>query len=749
MSNRTKRNIKMALLGSALALALSGAAGAATETHGVRTTAAADVASRPWMNVSLTPDERARLLNAAMTNDERFVLLHGSWGLPFITGHVPAGALGSAGFYPANERLGIPALQESDASLGVTDPANVRPGDHATALPSTLLLAATFDRQIAFAGGQVVGNEARLKGFNVQLAGGVDLARDPRNGRNFEYAGEDPLLAGTIAGEAIRGIQSEGVISTVKHYALNDQETGRNFANAIISEEAARESDLLAFEIAIEKGHPGSVMCSYNLVNGAYACGNDWLLNAVLKRDWGYKGWVMSDWGAVKSPDFALKGLDQESGQEIDKQVWFDAPLRQALANGQVRQARIEDMTRRILRSMFAAGLFDHPGAMGTIDYTGHASTAQSEAAAGIVLLKNEGSLLPLAASVKKILVIGGHADAGVLSGAGSSQVTAGPDELDEPLGGEGLMASFRHGIFHASSPLRALRQRLPNATISFYDGRYPAEAARLAKAADLVIVFGLQWMGENEDAPDLSLPSGQDDLIEATTTANPHTVVVLETGGPVVMPWLDKAGAVLEAWYPGERGGDAIADIVVGAVNPSGRLPLTFPRSLDQYPRVDLPGRDLPDGEIFDVPYNEGAEVGYRRFAKTGNKPLFPFGFGLSYSKFQYSALKVTAGPTLHASLTVTNTGSRDGDDAPQVYVKSGPDGTDLRLVGFDKVALKAGESKTVDLVLDPRLLASFDVAAGKWRLPSGTYTIAAGRSAADLDLATQVTLKEMVLAP
>ncbi|ESQ88693.1 beta-glucosidase family protein [Asticcacaulis benevestitus] len=716
---------------------------------GMALSAQAAEPAKPWLDAHLSPDVRASLLNAAMTNDERLSFLHGPMALPILGGKIPDGAIGSAGYYPPIPRLGIPALQESDASLGVTNPLGIRPGDHATALPSGLALAATFNPDIAFAGGVVVGNEARHKKINVQLAGGANLARDPRNGRNFEYVGEDPWLAGMMAGEQIRGIQSEGVISTVKHFALNDQETGRNFANSVIDEAALRESDLLAFQIAIEKGQPGSVMCAYSLVNGAYACGHDWLLNKVLKGDWGYKGWVMSDWGAVKSTDFALLGLDQQSGEQLDKQVWFGEPLKAAVASRTVPQARIEDMNRRILRSMFAAGLFDTPEPVGEIDYAAHAEVAARQAAEGMVLLKNTPGLLPLAGTVKKILVIGGHADAGVASGGGSSQVLAGEGQLIVPLGGEGMLAMFRNANFHPSSPLKALRERLPEAEIRFYDGRYDAEAARLAKMADVVIVFGLQWMGENEDAPDLSLPNGQDHLISAVTAANPNTIVVLETGGPVLMPWLDKAGAVIEAWYPGQKGGEVIADIVTGKVNPSGRLPVTFPASLDQYPRVALPGLDVPDGQIFDVVYEEGADVGYRRFAKTGAKPLFPFGFGLSYTQFSYTDLKVTGGQTVSVSFTVTNTGKLSGKDTPQVYLSHTPGAKIQRLIGFSKVDLMPGQSQTVTLTADPRLLASFNLKTNRWDIAGGNYTVTVASSAGDEGIVGETRATKRSLKP
>ena len=703
----------------------------------------------PWQDKSLSADQRAAMLEKALTPDERLSLVHGPMAMIFFPGmKLPEGAIGSAGFIPGIARLGIPAQQQSDASLGVTNPGNVRPGDTATALPSSLLLAATFNTDLAFKGGVVVGEEARSRGINVQLAGGVNLARDPRGGRNFEYTGEDPLLAGMIAGSAIKGIQSQNIISTMKHFAINDQETGRNFANSVISESAMRESDLLAFQIALEVGQPGSVMCAYNLVNGAYACGNDHLLNNVLKRDWGYKGYVMSDWGAVKSTDFAMKGLDQQSGEQLDKQVWFGEPLKAAIASGEVPAARLSDMSRRILRSMFAAGLFDSPAPV-TVDRAANAEVSRQAAAEGIVLLKNEGNLLPLAATAKNILIVGGRADAGVLSGGGSSQVTSDAGQLAIPVGGEGMMAAFNRMNFHPSSPVKALKDRLPNVNIRFDTGRYPAEAVRKAKEADLVIVFGNQWMAEGDDAPDLSLPDGQDALISALADANARTVVVLQTGGAVTMPWLSKTPAVIEAWYSGQKGGEAIADVLTGAVNPSGRLPVTFPLSIDQYPRSVMPGLGLPDGQVFDVRYDEGADVGYRRFAALKQKALFPFGHGLSYTQFAYSDVKVTGGKTLTVSFKVTNTGKLAGKDAPQVYLDQLPAGATKRLIGFSKVSLAPGESKTVTVTADPRLLSRFDETTHKWVQAAGQYSVSVARNAEDAGVKGSATLAASTREP
>jgi beta-glucosidase len=703
------------------------------------------------MNAKLSPDQRAALLEKELTLDERIGLVHGPMSMPIFGIKKPEGAIGSAGYIPGVPRLGVPALQESDASLGVTNPLGVRPGDGATALPSGLSLAATFNVKLAYDGGAMVGREARAKGFNVQLAGGVNLARDPRNGRNFEYLGEDPWLAANLAGASIKGVQDQGIVSTIKHFSLNGQETSRHFANSVIDEAAHRESDLLAFQIAIEKGQPGSVMCAYNLVNGDYSCGNPHLLNDVLKGDWGYKGWVMSDWGAVHATDYIVKGLDQQSGEQLDAQIWFGAPLKTAVEKGEIPAARLSDASRRILRSMFAAGLFDKPVSPGgTIDYAANAEISRAAAAEGIVLLKNRAGLLPLARTVKTIAVIGGHADAGVLSGGGSSQVVPpGGAARVAPMGGEGMMGPFRSQYFNGSSPLAAIRKLAPEAKVIFDDGRYEAGAVAAAKAADIVVVFGNQWMGEGEDAVDLSLPSGQDAVIAAVTAANPNSIVVLQTGGPVSMPWLDQAGAVVEAWYAGAKGGEAIADVLFGAVNPSGRLPMTFPASLAQYPRAALPGLGLPEKTRFDVVYEEGADIGYRRFAKTGDKPLFAFGFGLSYTTFAYSNLQVTGGDTLTVSFDVANTGQRPGKAAPQVYLTSAGGKPVQRLIGFDKIDLKPGETQKVTLAADARLLGRFDAKAKRWVLDKGSYQVAVGAASDDLALKGAVALKARSLKP
>ena len=703
---------------------------------------------RPWMNAKLTPDQRAALLQPQLTLDEEFELIRGDLGLPSHSGR-DKDAKGSAGFVPGIPRLGVPDLQESDASLGVANPLNVRKGDGATPLPSGLALASTFDPALAYAGGKMIGHEAIGKGFNVLLAGGVNLARDPRNGRNFEYLGEDPLLAATLDSEAIKGVQSNGVISTIKHFALNDQETGRMVLDARMDEAAMRESDLLAFEMAIEAGRPGSVMCAYNQVNGAYACQNDHLLNDILKGDWRYPGFVMSDWGAVHGPGDAMKGLDQESAAITDAKSWFGKPLRDEVDAGRIPRARIDDMVRRILRSMFAEGLFDRPALTAPLDYEADARAAQAVAEAGSVLLKNDG-LLPLSPKLRRIVLIGGHADVGVLSGGGSSQVIpvgGAALSIKAPSGEHNPMAAFRVIVYDPSSPLKAIKAAAPDAVVEYVDGSDPKLAAARARGADVAIVFATQWMIEGYDAPNLSLPDDQDALIAAVAAANPNTAVVLETGNPVLTPWLGQTGAVLEAWYPGAKGGEAIANLLFGRTNPSGRLPITFPGSEAELPRPTVPGAGGPIKASFTVDYPEGANVGYRWYERTGAKPLFPFGYGLSYTTFAYSGLKATGGQTLQASVAVKNTGRREGADVVQVY--AAPPGGMRRLIGFRKVTLKPGESRRVSVVADPRLIATFDVAQHGWHVAAGDYAVAAGGSSADPPLTKKVKLQERRMAP
>ncbi|HEX8623104.1 MAG TPA: glycoside hydrolase family 3 C-terminal domain-containing protein [Allosphingosinicella sp.] len=688
---------------------------------------------RPWMNPSLGPDQRAALIVKRMSRDEKLKLVFGYFSTDFPPKNytMPEGGReGSAGFVPGIPRLGIPPQWQTDAGIGVASQGGAKRKRERTALPSGIAITASWDPELGFAGGRMIGAEARASGFNVMLAGGVDLVRDPRNGRNFEYGGEDPLLAGTMVGSQIAGIQSNDIISTVKHYALNDLETGRDYHDAVIDPDSARMSDLLAFQIAIERGQPGSVMCAYNRVNGAYACENRWLLTDVLRRDWGWKGYVMSDWGATHSTaEAANAGLDQDSGFPFDKEPYFGEPLRRAVESGKVPPARLDEMARRILRSMFAHGLFDRPVEEGPIDAAAHHAVTRAAVEQGAVLLKNDGDLLPIATSARRIVVVGGHADRGVLAGGGSSLVY--------PAGGNavpGLEPRTWPGpvMYYPSSPLLALKSLMPAAEIIFVDGSDPAAAAAAARGADVALVFLTQWTGEAFDVP-YNLPANQDALVEAVAEANPRTVAVLETGGPVAMPWAGRVAAILETWYPGTAGGEAIANLLTGKASPSGRLPVTFAKDESQLPRPVRPGSGLKDGEMFSIRYSEGAAVGYKWFDSKGLQPAFAFGHGLSYTRFAYSGLRASAPRgQVTVSFRVRNTGRRAGMDVPQVYV-SGPGWeAPKRLAGFRKVDLAPGASTTVTLTLDPRLLATFS--GSRWRIAGGTYKVMLGASSRDI---------------
>lgn len=702
-----------------------------------------------WAGAVDPAETRAKAVEAKMTPDERVIMTHGIMALPLAPGMaVPPEAVLGAGYVAGVPRLGVPALTETDASLGVAFNNGARGPEGATPLPSGLAQAATWNPTLVRQGGATIGAEAKAKGFNVLLAGGANLMRDPRNGRAFEYFGEDPLLSGVLAGEAIAGIQSNHIISTVKHFALNDQETARGFIDARVSDAHARESDLLAFQIAIERGKPGSVMCAYNQVNGAYACGNDYLLNRVLKRDWGFKGFVMSDWGAVHGLEFAINGLDQQSGAQLDPQTFFAAPLKQTAASDPHYATRLTDMNRRILYAIYANGLDSSPPVKKPLDAEAGLLVADQIARQGIVLLRNQSGALPLAGTVKRIAVIGGYADTGVLSGGGSSQVqmTGGP-AASVSVGGEGPFAAFVQETYHRSVPLNAIRKKAPSADVTFVRGNYLTDAVVAAKNADVAIIFATGWRSEGFDVPDLSLPNGQDALIAAVAKSNPNTIVVLETGGPVLMPWLKDTAAVLEAWYPGGRGGEAIASVLFGETNPSGRLPATFPAGLDQLPQPALPGLGTvrPDimgrpkpGESLSVNYDvEGSDVGYRWNARQGQKALFPFGFGLTYTSFERIGLTVSG---LHARFAVINSGRRAGADVAQLYLVERPGGPKQRLVAFQRVELTPGERREISLDLDPRLLA--DWTGEGWAMKGGTYRFALGADAEHLGSSVSVSL-------
>lgn len=703
--------------------------------------------------VPISSNARVDAELARMSLDDKLALVFSRMGGGFSSVAIPPGALGSAAYLVPPAHLGLPALQITDAGLGVGNPGNVRADGAAVSLPAGLATAATWDLDIARRGGAMIGQEAWRQGFNVLLAGGADLARDPRGGRNFEYASEDPLLTGRIVGNTIAGIQSQHVMSTIKHFAMNDLETSRMTMSADIEDAAMRESDLLGFEIAIEAGHPGAVMCSYNRVNEVYACENDYLLNRTLKQDWHYPGFVMSDWGATHTTvRAAMAGLDQESsGDTIDARPFFGQLLKDAVQHGQVPQARVDDMARRILTSIYSVGLADHPPVKQAMDVGADMLVAQHDEEEGAVLLRNEQNVLPLAPAAS-VAVIGGHADVGVISGGGSSQVV--------PLGGNPVKGPGRKEwpndpVYFPSSPMKSMQAEAPGARIGYDSGEDIAKAVELARHADVAVVFVTQWSYESMDVAGMTLPDRQDALIAAVAKANPHTIVVLETNGAVLMPWLNQTPGVLEAWYPGSAGGPAIARLLYGRTAPSGHLPTTFPVSENQLPRPTIAG--VTADNVFEVQFhtdqellfNEGSDVGYRWFDATHRSPLFPFGYGLTYTSFRHDGLKLNLrGRSVSASFTVKNTGRRPGVDVPQIYA-SLPGGGGRRLVGWTRISLASGEEKHVAVQVEPRLLARFDKAHDVWKVPNGMFRFWLASSATDATISSPVTIHGWTSAP
>ncbi|ESQ91142.1 hypothetical protein ABENE_10820 [Asticcacaulis benevestitus DSM 16100 = ATCC BAA-896] len=708
---------------------------------------------QPWLDRSKTPEQRAAAAVSAMTLEEKLGLVMGYTDpeklanepddvvSPAIKADVIAHHIkGSAGYIAGIPRLGIPAQWQTDASIGVRVA-----GMERTALPSSLATAASFDPKITEAGGEMIATEARASGFNVFLAGGGNLAREPRNGRNFEYTGEDPVLTGDMTGGLIRGIQSKHMVSTMKHWAVNDQESQRTTVDVKITKQAMRQSDLLAFELVYDTSSPGSVMCAYNLVNADWACENDYLQNQVLKQDWGFKGYIMSDWGAVHSAaKAAVNGLDQFTGYPCcghHGAFFSEKSLKAEIAAGALPMSRIDDMAERILWALFAKGVVDDPVKVGPIDFKASADVAQTAAEASLVLLKNDGNLLPLKAT--SIAMIGGHADKGVLSGGGSSGVT--------PIGGsavKGVAPTTWPGpvVYQPSSPVKALTAAT-TAKISYVSGEDIAEAVALAKRSEVAIVFVTQFMGEGIDNP-LELDGNQDALVAAVARANPKTIVVVESGGAILMPWLKGVPAVLEAFYPGVRGGEAIANILTGKVNPSGHLPITFPASNDQLAHAEIPGFHKPDGIPVSITYDEGAAIGYKWYDLKGYTPLFAFGHGLSYTSFEVADLKpAISGKGLTVRFSVKNTGKLKGATAAQVYV--GADKTagweaPKRLGAFSKVELAPGASQAVEVSVDPRILATYDEATDSWVIKAGSYRVMLGLSSDNLSQATSITLPE-----
>ncbi len=689
--------------------------------------------------------QRADALLKQMTLDEK---------LQLIVSRYPNNASpgGGAGYVEGVSRLHIPNINISDSGTG--SGSNKQPS---STLPATIAVAASWDRQLAFDYAVQIARELRAQGFGMGLGGGTNLAREPRCGRNFEYLGEDPVLSGELLTQRTLGTQSQHVVASIKHFAGNEQETNRMGGNSTIDERTLRELYLLPFEIAVNKAHPGSVMCSYNRLNGEYGCENAYLLTDILKNEWQFRGFVQSDWGATHSTVKAINaGLDEEEGSEPGP-TWFNrSDVLYALANHDVTEARIDDMVQRKLYAMITTGLMDNsPNGGEKIDSAAATAFAQSAEEQSIVLLKNDGAQLPLSAdSLKNIAVIGSHADVAVGTGGGSG------DTMKPVTGSLSDCGGLRFGM-HAGcdwwrtpwlkldvSIVKAVLELAPNAKVIFGGNKEQAEpfraysqpeideAVALAAKSDVAVVIVNQPAGEDfGDLPSLSLanPTNQDALVEAVATANAHTIVVLENGNPVLMPWRNKVAAIVEAWFPGQGGGRAIANVLFGKVNPSGKLPMTFPERNEDIPTWGEDGTMAKDPV-----YTEKLNIGYRWYAAKKIKPMFEFGYGLSYTHFGYSNLSVNTAVdnTLTVVFTVKNEGSLEGAEVPQVYLGiNDKDEPPLRLVGFSKINLNPGDSKQVRITISPRMQSIWSVDANDWKfIPDSRVYV--GASSRDIRL-------------
>jgi beta-glucosidase len=693
--------------------------------------------------------QRADGLVKQMTLDEKLQFLVSKY--PF-----PADPAGGAGLIAGIPRLNIPDVEIADSGTG-----SASTKMSSSTFPATLALAASWDRQLSFDYAGHIARQLRAQGFGMGLGGGANLTREPRGGRGFEYLGEDPELAGEMIAQRTLGTQSEHVIATIKHFAGNEQETNRSGGNTTVDERTLRELYFLPFEIAVEKSHPGSVMCSYNRLNGDYACENDHLLNEVLKHDWNFPGIVQSDWGATHSTVKAIQaGLDEEEGTEPGP-TWFnrvDVLFALANPNHDITEARIDDMVRRHLYAMITTGLIDDPPkGDGKIDFSAATAFAQHAEEQSVVLLKNEGALLPInAGKIKSIAVVGAHADVAVGTGGGSA------DTL-KPVTGfisscRGLIFAQHGGCEWWRSPwlklqvpiVKAIQELAPSAKVSFAGNQDEQEpfrayskpeidaAVALAAKSDVAIVVVNQPAGEEYGdltSLNLSNPSNQDELVEAVAAVNPRTIVVIESGNPVLMPWKNKVAAIAEAWYPGEGGGRAIASILFGLVNPSGKLPVTFPARNEDIPTW---GRD---GTIAKDPvYSEKLNIGYRWYDSKKIKPMFEFGLGLSYTHFAYSNLtvKTLANNTMTIVFTVKNDGPVAGAEVPQVYLGiRDMDEPPKRLVGWSKIDLKPGESRKVSITVSPRQQSIWSVDVNDWKFIPGSR-VYVGASSRDIRLGT-----------
>jgi beta-glucosidase len=702
----------------------------------------------PYKNPSLPVEQRVQDLLSRMTLQEKVAMLSGTDWMQSVP----------------NQRLGIPSIKMADGPLGIrswSGPSSETSAEFAktkvttTAFPAGVAMAATWDTELVESEGQAIGQEVKALGRDMILGPTVNINRTPLWGRNFEGYGEDPYLTTRLALAYIKGVQGEGVIATVKHFAANNQEFERHRINAIVDQRALNEIYFPAFKAAVEEGGVWSVMSAYNRLNGTYCAENSALLKDVLQKQWNFKGFVVSDWGSTYSTAGTVNaGMDLEMPGGQPMKEWLRKPKTQAAGNGggwlvsekvlpeisagKISTATVDDNVSRMLRVMFISGQFDKPHtATGEIDTPEQRAVARKAATEGIVLLKNAGALLPLDLSkIHSIAVIGPSAAVARTGGGGSSLVT--PKYSVAPLkgiqdrAGDRLQVGYALGVgMEGEDPSKdspEAREQLRQEAVN---------AAAKTDAAIVVVGRYPKLESEDFDIKSLDLPAGQDALIEAVAKANKNTIVVINAGGPVIMSkWIAQVPAILDMWYGGQEGGNAIADVLFGDADPSGKLPVSFVKQWK-----DSPAYGHYPGENLQVDYAEGIYLGYRYFDKQKIEPLFPFGFGLSYTKFDYSDLKIspnqTSGAPVEVSLSVRNSGSRSGAEVVELYVHDGHSSGDRpvqELKGFQRIALAAGESKDVHFKVDRSAIAFYSTAKKDWVTEPGQFDVLVGSSSRDI---------------
>ncbi|WNS75475.1 glycoside hydrolase family 3 C-terminal domain-containing protein [Bacillus sp. DTU_2020_1000418_1_SI_GHA_SEK_038] len=765
--------------------------------------------TKPWMNTKLSAEERTKLLLDAMTMEQKIqqiaisrfnendkgetVVIKRGGSNKYMSGvFPPQGTLPGCEFQDTGrqirgiEELGIPTVRMTNGGTGVkggscgNDPV-------ATGLPSTVAMAATFNRALNYEAGRILGAETRAFAHHVMLGPGMNLVRHPYNGRNYEYFSEDPYLTGTLATEQVKGIQKQGVQAQLKHLAGNEQETERWTMGVQAPSKAMNELYMLPFEMTVKNADPASVMCSFPDVNGTYACDSSELLQDALRRNWGFDGWVMSDRRAIHDTVAAIKA---GTNVELDwaPQYYTQEKIKMALDSGQVTENDIDNLLRPRYIKMIEYGHMDEPFNKflpEIVDLKVNGASARMMAEEGSVLLKNNDGFLPLDGKPKSIALIGVEWFAGI---AKMSPRSVRDDN-------ENVVTSYT--VTPKQGLENVIKELGYSTTVTYNDGRDPMAAAKLAAESDVVLLMIGDNPHETKDRETLGFPRidldknpdrvdwvEQEPLIDAVLKANAKkTVVVLKTSGTVLMPWLDKVPAVLQAWYPGMEDGNAVANLLYGKVNPSGKLPMTFGATEreaafateEQFPgtrqKTGKPGGPGPYGDGSDqliAQYKEGIEMGYRWYEANNVKPVFPFGYGLSYTTFKYGNLKVKrvrgegGGPGgslsgIDVSFTVTNTGRVAGKETAQVYLTLPKEAGQpaKRLVNFEKVYLEPGESKRVTLRInqadsnhpfsyfipkEPDNLANW--ADGKWATADGKYGVHVGGSSADTPLKKEVPL-------